>query len=93
MIVDKKRIEKIEGFLPGLANRFEILKAAFEEENGRKYDQIEEDNLGPRKQNVVAIGVVELMKTLKPKKKRPIEKGKKQMGARFNRGNSLTPSL
>ena len=37
---------------------------------------VEEDFLGPKKSKDVPIGVAELMRTLKPKKKRPINKGK-----------------
>ena len=35
--------------------------------------------LEPRKFKVASVGVVELIKTLKPRKKGPVDKGKKKM--------------
>ena len=39
---------------------------------------VEESSLGARKPRAASVGVAELMKTLKAKKKGPIDKGKRQ---------------
>ena len=55
---------------------------------------IEEDFLGLRKSRTAAVGKAELMKRQKHKKKRPIDKGKKQVkvSSTTSRGHS-SPSF
>ena len=56
---------------------------------------VEEDCIGSRKVRAAAAGVAKLMRTLKPKRKGPIDKGKKQgkVGSNALRSNPSTSSL
>ena len=82
----------------GSLNRYAILNSMSEENDLTATDmgeQRKDDNVAEtRKARVAAAGVAKLMKTLKPRKKGPIDKKKKgKAGSTASGGQSHSPSL
>ena len=79
-------------------NRYAILDSILKETDSGYFDHIElieEDMVvETRKARAVSYGIVDLMKTLKPRKKGLIDKRKKaKASSTTSGGQSLTPSL
>ena len=91
----------------GSVNRFAVLDTISDNEEMNKEDcdpcsiprsemheQVDEVCIPSRKPKVAAAGVAELMRTLKPKKKGPINKGKKQFKVGYpTLGNQVSTSF
>ena len=74
----------------GSLNRYTILDSITKEKGTPILDSMEqiEGDIEPRKARAASHGVADLMKTLKPKKKGPIDKGKVKAGSTALRGQT-----
>ena len=77
----------------GSINRFAILNSFAEDETEYKEQLGDEMIVGARKTRAAASGVSKLMKTLKPKKKRQINKGRKAKASNASVGQCLPFSI
>ena len=77
----------------GSINKFAILNSIAEEETEYEDQLGDEMIVGAGKARAAASGVVELMKTLKPKKKGQIDKGRKAKASNVSAGQCLPSSV
>ena len=92
----KKEVEKVvvakavKIAKAGSLNRYAILDSITQEKGTAILDSMEqiEGDIEPRKARAASQGVADLMKTLKPKKKGPIDKGKVKAGSTALRGQT-----
>ena len=77
----------------GSINKFATLNSIAEEETEYEDQLGDEMIVGAGKARAAASGVVELMKTLKPKKKGQIDKGRKAKASNASAGQCLSTSI